>query len=267
MTDNPNLAPEKFYFKDSLYNYIEISKIDYENVFNLINNYCSIDSFCPYCQEKSIFTNKPHYRTNNPTRGENTYVEKLYKYSKENIFKVHNITFSCTRKTYGHTVVFYVKVEKDRVFKIGQFPSLADLSEYFKNKKYHTVLDKVSIHEFNKAIGLASSGIGIGSFVYLRRIFEKLIIYAKEEAKSNIKNWDEDKFSDLRMNDKIAFLKEYLPEFLVHNSSIYGILSKGIHELEEKECLSLFPVIKSGIEHILDWILRTKLTPQKQLQN
>jgi hypothetical protein len=38
----------------------------------------------------------------------------------------------------------------------------------------------------------------------------------------------------------------------VTNKSIYSILSKGIHELAEEECLNAFPVIKLSIELILD---------------
>lgn len=47
-------------------------------------------------------------------------------------------------------------------------------------------------------------------------------------------------------------LAHRLPEFLVENKSMYGILSKGIHELSEQECLEAFPIVKLGIEIILD---------------
>ena len=33
---------------------------------------------------------------------------------------------------------------------------------------------------------------------------------------------------------------------------MYGILSKGLHELSEQECLEAFPVMRVGIELILD---------------
>ena len=39
------------------------------------------------------------------------------------------------------------------------------------------------MREFTKAIGLAANGVGIGSFVYLRRIFENLVFQAFDEAK------------------------------------------------------------------------------------
>jgi hypothetical protein len=54
------------------------------------------------------------------------------------------------------------------------------------------------------------------------------------------------------MDDKIKFLMDRLPSFLVQNRSIYSILSKGIHSLNEQETLEVFPAIKLGIELILD---------------
>jgi len=39
---------------------------------------------------------------------------------------------------------------------------------------------------------------------------------------------------------------------LVEHRALYGILSKGIHELSEEECLKIFPAVKVGIELILD---------------
>jgi hypothetical protein len=42
---------------------------------------------------------------------------------------------------------------------------------------------------------------------------------------------------------------------LKDNKNLYGIVSKGIHELSEEECLTMFPCIRTGIELILDDIL------------
>lgn len=38
-----------------------------------------------------------------------------------------------------------------------------------------------------------------------------------------------------RVEDKIKLLKDYLPQMLVDNKVVYGIMSKGIHELSEEE--------------------------------
>jgi len=86
----------------------------------------------------------------------------------------------------------------------------------------------------------------------LRRIFEKLIEEARIAAAQK-PGWDQTEFEkQLRMEEKILFLKDELPAFLVENRRIYGILSTGIHELSEQECLDYFEVVKNGMELILD---------------
>ena len=37
-----------------------------------------------------------------------------------------------------------------------------------------------------------------------------------------------------------------------NNSTIYGIVSKGIHELSEEECLQYFPILRDSIFMILE---------------
>lgn len=55
-----------------------------------------------------------------------------------------------------------------------------------------------------------------------------------------------------------------MPEVLVANKNIYGIVSKGIHELSEEECREMFPYIKAGIELILDSLLAEKERKSKE---
>jgi len=54
------------------------------------------------------------------------------------------------------------------------------------------------------------------------------------------------------MEEKIQMLRSKLPSFLVEQRKVYGILSRGIHELSEQECLDNFPVVRNAIEIILD---------------
>ena len=75
---------------------------------------------------------------------------------------------------------------------------------------------------------------------------------------NKIQGWDEEVYIKARMNDKIEILKSQLPDFLVENKSLYGILSKGIHELSEDDCKNYFPTVKLGIELILDEKLEAK---------
>ena len=66
------------------------------------------------------------------------------------------------------------------------------------------------------------------------------------------------------MDEKIEVLRDYLPNTLVEIKHIYGILSKGIHELSEEECLMYFGAVKMGIEIILDDKLEQKRKEQKR---
>lgn len=128
-------------------------------------------------------------------------------------------------------------------------PSLADLNVN-NTKKYRKILGK-NYSDLNRGIGLHSHGVGAGSLVYLRRIFEELIEEAHQEAIKE-HGWNEDDYNSSRMDEKIQMLKSFLPDYLVRNKKIYGILSKGIHELPEEICLEIFPIVRVGIEFILD---------------
>jgi hypothetical protein len=140
---------------------------------------------------------------------------------------------------------------KDRfLIKIGQFPTVADY-HIGEIKQYSKLLSQEKLKEFTRAVGLAANGVGIGSFVYLRRIFEYLIsqAYDKAAAEGAISIAD---FQKARMDEKIELLKLYLPSFLVENKSMYSILSLGVHELDENTCLAHFDTLRVGIEIILD---------------
>lgn len=65
--------------------------------------------------------------------------------------------------------------------KVGQFPPLADLTRE-DTKKYRKILSKDDYSDLNRAIGLNSHGVGAGSLIYLRRVFENLIKKAYDKS-------------------------------------------------------------------------------------
>jgi len=237
-TESKYPTPEEFLIKVPLYEKVVYSDEDLEEGSKIRFFSETFDSYCPSCNTHSIFEpfgNYNHY--------------SHYKSDTWLNADFFDITVRCTRNK-SHKLVFKFHVEEQSIQKIGQIPSIADLN-LFDVKKYSKVLSKHYFQEFTKAIGLASHGVGVGSFVYLRRIFEFLIeeshLCAKEKS-----TWDDEIYLRARMNEKIELLCEELPRFLVDNKSIYSILSKGIHELSEQECLAAFPAMKVGIEIILD---------------
>ncbi|CAG4883001.1 protein of unknown function [Georgfuchsia toluolica] len=60
------------------------------------------------------------------------------------------------------------------------------------------------------------------------------------------------------MAERLALLKKHLPPFLVEHPEMYSLLSKGIHELSEEDCLAHFDTLRIGIELILDGKLERK---------
>lgn len=157
------------------------------------------------------------------------------------------VRLTCTRNL-AHEIHVWFLWNDAEIVKVGQWPSLADMHAA-EIGKYRQTLGGQRYAELARGIGLAAHGVGIGAFVYLRRVFESLIADARHESGTTI---DETTYSNARMDEKILFLRDYLPEFLVENRAIYGILSKGVHSLTEDECRNYFNTVRAGIEVILD---------------
>jgi hypothetical protein len=219
-----------------------------DSIFEWLAFSSTVDAYCITCGKASVFTchPDPFFKTFTSIIVPSPY--ETWRKNKE-ANRLYQTIFTCTRTQHEAYVVFYLK-QSDSIQKIGQFPSVADLQKP-ETAKYRKLLGQEQYKEFTRALGLAAHGVGIGSFVYLRRIFENLIEEAHTAAQQD-HGFDEDKYKRARMDEKIEMLSHRLPSFLIENKSIYGILSKGIHELTEAECLSWFGAVRLGIELILD---------------
>lgn len=170
------------------------------------------------------------------------------------------VQMKCTRRQHPYLFLFRSEGSTEIggfIQKIGMFPSMEDIATS-DLKKYRGLISREDFSELHRAGGLASHSIGIGSFVYLRRIFEKQIAahYKRRvDAEGQI-----DGFEALRIVDKIEAIADFLPETLVKHRNVYGILSKGIHELDERTCLSFFGPLRQAIIMILeqDYQIREK---------
>lgn len=235
------MTAQEFIFNAPLYQKIVIKEEDFLRQIKGSGDYI-FEGYNPTRQKESSFCLK---------RG-------LCNYSDDGDWSAHliyetgarKLLLECKRYTDRLSIYVYWDAEEKSIMKIGQYPSVADI-HIGQIKKYDKVLSKEKLKEFARAIGLAANGVGVGSFVYLRRIFESLIFEIAEKsiregvvAKSD--------FEKSRMDEKIEQLKNHLPQFLVDNKSIYKILSVGIHGLSENDCLAYFDVMRVSIELILD---------------
>lgn len=204
----------------------------------------TLDFHCPECEQHSVFNvHKNEYHSNS--------------FYSNYIFNLH---FVCSRNQ-RHRALFVFRAHHGILQKIGQIPSLAELAlpDY---RKYRQVLGTERFKELTRAIGLTAHGVGVGAFVYLRRIFESLIEDAHKSASTD-SGWDNEVFDRARMDGKIELLKNHLPDFLVQNRSLYSILSFGVHTLSETKCLTAFPAVRVAIELILDDLLEQNERQEK----
>lgn len=178
--------------------------------------------------------------------------------------RIAHVEAQCRRNS-SHTYRYWLRVSQNTVSKVGQTPSLEDIAGA-DIEKYRSQLKGGAFAELKRATGLVSHGVGIGAFVYLRRIFERLIHEHHAQIVAN--GGAIASFATMRMDEKISALREVLPPSLVTNAATYSILSKGLHELSEDECKLYFPVVKAAIILMLeeDWLQRERRKAADELQ-
>lgn len=150
--------------------------------------------------------------------------------------------------------------------KVGQDPSMADL-QLFDIKKYRHVLSSERFRDFTMALGLYASGVGCGSMLYLRRVYESVIDTIAKRCESKA-GWDTNAYSQKHFNQKIEYIncfdENIIPIELVSiKDKIYSCLSMGVHNMSEDDAIRLFPDMKLAIELILDEQLAQKEKKRK----
>lgn len=266
----------QFLLNGGLYEKFEITRTNIQDLIDVLNGNVRINLFCKDCGENRIFSMKEmlfpfigsegfqamrglgkeiseYQRVQElcatPQPGEQCVENKwdwtnwqMWDYTRVMVFQ-----YRCALND-NHFADFVVRANGNTLVKIGQYPSVADLT-FPELERYKKVLNETERRELRRAIGLYSAGIGAGSYVYLRRVFERILAQARTNAGDAINSVA---YDTARVKDKISMLKDYLPTMLTSNVALYGILSKGIHELSEEECITYFPVVKDCIFMILD---------------
>lgn len=269
---------EDFLTKNGLYSRAPINEDSEQDWLHLLEGKVKINCYCSECKEKRVFSLEPPRVRYQDKNGDNMtladyLIKQKQKYNLEHtampmpnrnkeimkwfwrqekdalLSRIITLTFHCAMDEH-HFFDVVLRTGDDYVEKIGQKPSLADLS-FAELNRYKTVSGgEQTIKELKRAIGLNAQGIGVGSYVYLRRIFEKIIEQAKINSISN-GNVQENAFHNKKMDEQISLLKDDLPDVIVNNKVFYKIVSKGIHDLSEEECIEFFPILRDAI--ILIW--------------
>ena len=237
------MTAEEFIFKAPPYR--KITGDDFQELYNELNTYnLSVSGFNPVSNVESTY----HMLSPSIGVGKGPFYNQGFEPYAED---VRVMSFRCGR--FGDILTLFVRFNKKDgyIMKIGSYPSLRDFRKE-DIKKFRKVLTPKQQQELMTGTMIYTNGAGIGSYVYLRRIFED-IVFEEAQRLIDIGKLNEKIFRQMKMGEKIEALKDVLPPFLVeHHKEIYGILSAGIHELSEEFCLEYFDILYTCITLILD---------------
>ena len=275
---------------EGLYKKIQITEENIEQLIEFIGGECKISVYCPECREERVFSAES-FRVNldngyisgevfvynfqcelkraNFAEGNDGVKDAkgwmLENWSKSEFPITLMITLCCVMDS-THRLYYVIHAHEKYLIKIGQYPSIATLS-FSELDEYKHVMNGSVRKEFGTALGLFANGVGIGAYIYLRRIFETILLKASETAIDEGKIEKKD-FNEAKVIDKIKMIKDELPEAIVDNPFLYGIISKGVHELSEEGCIEYFPVVKDSILLILNqWEKKRKEMETKKRLN
>lgn len=279
MSPHPTLepfdSPEEFFLVSPLYRRVEVPPNRLSTAIFKVEFFDgSLTTYCTQCDGQSVF------RTDRIQSGEllsdrrahsfrlgNVWVQELTEHASNfgtdyaQSDRSFTVEFYCTRD-HAHRIYFAFAVRGGYLYKMGQFPSLSDF-EGQTLERYRKILGKPLSAAYTRAVNLYAHDVGAGSFVYLRRILEHLLEDARQLASQDAE-WDEDEYRGMRVVERIKALKNQLPAPMVEHASVYAILSRGVHELSEQECLEHFPAVRTAIDMILDERFAEQ---QRQLKN
>jgi hypothetical protein len=183
--------PKAFHLEMPLYKEIDLlTAASKKKVLNFLTISTKIDAYCIWCDKESVF--EPSDRLYNNV--------SIPEWTTRNDGLI-TVSFRCARNQ-GHRYHVYFFKSGLKIRKVGQYPSVADF-QIPQATKYRKILGADLYKEFTKGIGLAANGVGIGSFVYLRRIFENLIIEAHDLTVKENSSFDEALYRTSKMDEKV----------------------------------------------------------------
>lgn len=260
---------KKWLITAGLYQRLRIARNELDPLAKQYQVSWKLDCYCPACKETSTFTAqissryKPVPTSLNSQSAGTPIWEQAQDYLRNSS---GNLTLRCARD-WNHTLDFWLRVVPDGdglvMQKAGQFPSQHDLAGGDLSR-YQELMDETDIREMQCASICHGVGYHIAAFTYLRRVFERRLDAAHAIAAKD-SGWDEEKYrKEYFMDRRIELLKARLPEFLVKNQSLYGILSRGIHELDEATCADGYEACRLGVQMILEQELESRRKAELQ---
>ena len=220
----------------------------------------SINAYCEHCASEKVFTNDVS-ETMQEIFSEDAFraagrvpqgmtPSNPEEYLSDKSFFL-NLVLKCA--LCGEVHYYSLLFTGDKVQKIGQFPSYTS-AEIKELVKYKNIIPKYYV-ELTRSVSAYSQRMGVAAFTYLRRILEDLV-------DKRIKDKEGKKFIDKLK--EVEETERIIPENLASvKAQIYAILSKGVHEYDDEECLRLYLAVKYVITSILDVEIKKKEDEKK----
>ena len=210
-----------------------------------------IDAFCETCKK-----NRPFFST--ASRGGGSGMSRKALSTGKSCFEFACV--SCHKEYYTCSLEHIVNEEVIKLQKFGELPRRCIERDIVLQKFF---ADDIDCYE--KAVVCLSHGYGIAAFSYLRRIIEnnilKLLDLLQEDIETSKENNEIKKsLSELRkelpMSEKIRIANKALPVYLKPDGlnplgRLYKVLSEGVHNHTDQECLQRANAVKECLKYLI----------------
>lgn len=174
---------------------------------------------------------------------------------------------SCRGSQHEYLVEQIVTDETIKIQKYGERPR--------KKLERDPLLQNFFSHDsecYEKAVVCISNGYGIAAFAYMRRIIERNIHELLSLIQEDVEGSESEspvlaKLAELRtespMSDKISIANHALPDYLIPSGlnplgRLYKVLSEGVHNYDDGECLERAKAIQACTKYLISELAARK---------
>jgi hypothetical protein len=244
MKSSSELQVEDWLLKLAIHQPFEITSSAQSVVKSILTYAGTVDMYCPACAKMSTFKGDISTETENISQSEKFAANGFNVSSSFWLHTIFSKQLICTRS--GHAATFYFHIDDGKLFKVGQYPSLANIV-FGVALRYLPVLGEENIKALNQAVTLATNGAGLGALVYLKRVLSYLLDLTAQQA-----NVDEKKYQDLDVTAKVLLMENYLPITFKQHIEVFSLFNKSDAVLSDEACLKATGALTAMIVMLAD---------------
>ncbi|MEE9378071.1 MAG: hypothetical protein V3V33_08550 [Candidatus Lokiarchaeia archaeon] len=230
----------------------------------------SINMKCHNCNDKRTFIGMNAFYIEQSENIDCDRYRETNRMPKENShYILRYVCASC--KKFERFFILRVGKNLKQILKIGQYPP----RDITISKDLEKIMGVFSEY-YKKGLICEFQGYGIGANAYFRRIVEGIIDdllvqipdLMSGEERALYENALEESRKAKNTQEKIALVKDLLPPILMPErynplKTLHEVLSKGIHNLTDEECLENAQIIKDTLIFLINSILKRKKEQQE----